>query len=46
VITPLGKERYTAAHQAIRDVQADLTAEMSEADRTHFRRILSSFRDE
>ena len=46
VITPLGKERYTAAYKAIRDVQTDLTSEMSETDRAHFRRILSSFRDE
>jgi DNA-binding MarR family transcriptional regulator len=43
VITELGAERFAAGTEAIRKVQADLTAGVSAADRAHFLRILSEF---
>lgn len=43
-VTMLGSERFTAGSQAIRDVQAELAARVSTADREHFLRVLSAFR--
>ena len=43
VLTELGAQRYEAGTEAIRKVQAALTAGVSAADRAHFLRILSEF---
>jgi DNA-binding MarR family transcriptional regulator len=43
VLTDLGAERYEAGTEAVRKVQADLTAGVSAADTAHFLRILSEF---
>ncbi len=43
-ITPLGRERYAAGAEAIRELQADLAAMVSADDREHFKRVVSVFR--
>lgn len=43
-ITALGRERYAVGAQAIRDLQAELAAMVSEEDRAHFKKVVSVFR--